>query len=82
MKKQRNYAWLAVLFVFVMAAVPSVLPSILKAADKKANEGPCPYDLCQGSGSYPSGETGCTYCARSNGYCDWHQKQAPKKPTE
>lgn len=35
MKKQRNYAWLAVLFVFVMAAVPSVLPSLLKAESKK-----------------------------------------------
>lgn len=29
MKKSKNYAWLAILFVFVMAAIPSVLPSIL-----------------------------------------------------
>jgi hypothetical protein len=31
MNKQKSYTWAAVLFVFVMAAVPSVLPSMLKA---------------------------------------------------
>lgn len=39
MKQQRNYAWLAILIVFVLAAIPSVLPSLL--ADKQSNKIVC-----------------------------------------
>lgn len=34
MKKQKNYAWLAVLIVFLMAAVPSFGPYIYKLLTK------------------------------------------------
>lgn len=74
MKKQRNYAWLAVLIVMLMAAVPSVLPSVLNA-----QQPPCPNGLCQGYIGRASDGIMCDRCAEKNGYCKTHSNQAPRK---
>jgi len=83
MKKTKNYAWLAVLIVMLMAAVPSVLPSAIKSsATKKGGSGcfdrPCAYGLCQWVGR--NGEMHDCCAADAGGLCLIHKPTTPQKP--
>jgi hypothetical protein len=75
-KKSRSYTWAAILFVLAMAAIPSVLPTILKA---NTNKGSRLDWLCRATINCPGGEPdhGCRcmnqvvipslYCAQHGG---------------